>query len=54
MWNGMKSVVMIHPMDSREQQNKKFNNWMKDTGRHPVPSPKETREYLRKRGYYDD
>lgn len=53
MWNGMKSVVYFHPLETQEQRLDKFDNWMRDTGRkNPVPTPKQTREYLRKRGYY--
>ena len=45
MWNGMKSVVMIHPMESKQQRADKLNEWAKDNGRY-VPGVKETRKML--------
>lgn len=58
MWNGMKSVVQFNPLETEEQRLNKFGEWMKDTGRSSVgdkavPTPAQTREYLRKRGYYE-
>lgn len=58
MWNGMKSVVYMHPMDSPQQRAQKFEDWMKDTGRvssvadKAVPDAEQTRKYLKRKGLY--
>jgi len=53
MYMGMKSVMVFDPKDSQEETNRKWNEWLRDTGRSAVgdkavPNVEETRKYLNK------
>lgn len=49
MWQGMKSVMVFDPKDSREETNRKWVKWNQHksaVGDKYVPTAQETRKYL--------